>query len=355
MASSSAADCREGAVALARRWLLQRAPAEAVVAAYTAQHGWDSLASQEALYQALVADAAAQRVGRKYQQRVLKALLRMLDGREICESLLEAYISRGVGASGVQDARFIRTFEVEGHAIPLSVSDQIGGEAETSGCVWPACPALSAWLHARAEDLAGFNVLELGSGTGLAALTVACCANVNRVVATDNSFSALLNLRQAIDELEPSVASRIGVAHLDWSENGWLQKEGDGLNALHGEGVEASAGDLVNNLTKVPFDLLIASDVAYDPILILPLCRTIRAVLRSSAALGSLSPRAWLAAERRSKVTWAVLEEELHKEGLIVGDLSYQLRVVAGSQKIFYCDAESLDRIHLLEIRASAE
>eukprot|EP00962_Isochrysis_galbana_P047430 scaffold19388_cov116-Isochrysis_galbana.AAC.4 len=337
-------------VAVTRRLFLQRAPAEEVLRACKASEDWSTLAGQEALHAALVTDPAAKQVNRTYKQRCLKALLHALDGHEICEGLLEAYISNdllGATAKG-SDGPSIRTFEVNGAALELHTSDEIGGEAETSGCLWPACPALAAWLQAHASELTGATVLELGSGTGLASLTVACCADVKTVVATDNSLSALSRLRESAKALDSRIGSRVHVAALDWLANAWLDDDDrDAEPAAHAYARPAA------ELPASPFDLVIGSDLAYNPLLLRPLCRTLGAILRASAAGGALSPRAWLAAERRSAETWAMLLEELQREELTVSDLSEPLRSAAAAQSTFYCAAESIGRLHLLEIRAT--
>jgi len=226
---SSSSTEPEVCVARIRTLFLQRAPADEVLRACAAVVGWQSPAGQEALREALVTDHAAMLVAPAYRQRVLKALLRALDGHEICEALLEAYLSGGgTGAGG--DGWSVRTFEVEGTPIALMMSDVIGGAAETSGCLWPACPALAAWLQARAADLAGATVLELGAGTGLASLALACCADIRSVTVTDNASSALRNLREAASALPPRAAARVSVEHLDWLENEWL---GDGVSVTN--------------------------------------------------------------------------------------------------------------------------
>lgn len=52
----------------------------------------------------------------------------------------------------------------------------------------------------------------------------------------------------------------------------------------------------------------------------------------------------------RSEETWRELEAELRLARLSAADRSLELREVAAAQSVFYCAAESLARIHLLEI-----
>jgi predicted nicotinamide N-methyase len=383
--------------AVARRLFLQRAPAGEVLRACKASEEWPSLAGQEALHAALVTDPAAKQINWKYRQRCLKALLHALDGHEICEGLLEAYISSDSveAAAKGSDGGSVHTFEVNGAAIAMRMSDEIGGEAETSGCLWPACPALAAWLQAHASELAGASVLELGAGTGLASLTLACCSEVKTVLATDNSCSALSSLRDAVNALDPCIGSRVRVEALDWSNNAWVRNDESStepmaqstrwpeelyaehvalpsaltpaLSTAHSlaapiDSAHSSAEPVAHPTTRPgaelkasAFDLVIASDVVYNPQLLRSLCRTLGAILRASAAGASSLPRAWLAAERRSAETWALLLEELQREGLAVSDLSEQLRGVAAAQSTFYCAAESLGRLQLLEVTASVD
>lgn len=340
---------------LSRSLFLQLAPADEVLRACADAEGWPALACQQTLLEALVLDSAARKLSPKYRHRVLKRLLRALDGHEICEGLLEAYISADAGG-GCGAGSSVLTFEVGAAAISLRVSDQIGGEAETSGCLWNACPPLAAWLLAHAEDLANATVIELGSGTGLAGL-VAACLDMASVTLTDNAPSALCNLRAAADALGPAIARRVAVELLDWTDNEWVATSDAAPSGLPGE--EATAPRATERRATerraTAFDLIIASDCTYNPDFNGALCATLGAILRASASTtgrrpGAPPPRAWLAAERRTDETWAVFEREMRDVGLVASDLSEDLRAVVSRQSTFHCSAEALPRVQLLEI-----
>ena len=57
---------------------------------------------------------------------------------------------------------------------------------------WRACLLLSEAIYSRAFELTNQNVLELGAGTGLPALTAALCSGAKKVVATDYDDASIL-------------------------------------------------------------------------------------------------------------------------------------------------------------------
>ena len=60
-----------------------------------------------------------------------------------------------------------------------------GDEDHTGNYVWPSSYVLAKWLSSNAAETQGKTVLELGSGCGLAGLTVAAMGAAKEVILTD--------------------------------------------------------------------------------------------------------------------------------------------------------------------------
>eukprot|EP00315_Gephyrocapsa_oceanica_P025751 CAMPEP_0185460846 /NCGR_PEP_ID=MMETSP1365-20130426/88421_1 /TAXON_ID=38817 /ORGANISM="Gephyrocapsa oceanica, Strain RCC1303" /LENGTH=268 /DNA_ID=CAMNT_0028067479 /DNA_START=55 /DNA_END=857 /DNA_ORIENTATION=+ len=253
----------------ARTLFLQAAPVDAVVRACA---GHETEAGQRALAMMVVAEPA-QRLCRSYRRRVLRALLRSLDGHEIDEGLVVEYLAADSAGGPEPPPPSGVTFEISGSRLFLETSDTFGGGVETSGRLWPAAPALAAWLHAHAAQLTAARVLELGAGPGLCGLALACCAEAERVTLTDLVPDALRRLSSSAAALAPRLSGRVSIEALDWRDNEWRACEA----ALPSPPPAGAGGE-----RRV--DLVIASDVAYDPLLLRHLCDTIGAVLRVSTA-----------------------------------------------------------------------
>ena len=200
---------------------LQRAPIEDVLTASMAMPDWTSLESQGDLLRFGFATPA---VGARYRRRVLKALMRELGARaEVHEDLLAAYLESlaedEAGEASVADL----SFTLPGLEEPLvvSVTDHIGGGSETGGMVWPASLLLAAWLlsPARAVELDGANVLELGSGVGMLGLALAGGTAIAGITMTDFMVETLDNLQRNACRLRGSAARRVSVRQLDWHES----------------------------------------------------------------------------------------------------------------------------------------
>lgn len=96
--------------------------------------------------------------------------------------------------------------------------DSATGRVLTGSWLWDASLVLSQWLAARADDVRGKSVIELGAGTGLPGLTAAALGAA-RVVLTD--VEALLpGLQRNVEVNE--LGERVEVRELVWgSEEEW--------------------------------------------------------------------------------------------------------------------------------------
>ena len=104
----------------------------------------------------------------------------------------------------------------EGSPMRSRVSSFIDGDEDHTGnYVWPSSYVLAKWLSSNAAETQGKTVLELGSGCGLAGLTVAAMGAAKEVILTDLSSATLSNLEHNV-ALQDSTSSRTEVRKLDW-------------------------------------------------------------------------------------------------------------------------------------------
>ena len=145
---------------------------------------------------------------------------------------------------------------------------------------WPSAFVCAAYLVYRPEEVVGKRVVEIGSGTGMVAVTAAqlqlnarggSSHEMGRMVATERHDEQTLhaNLREVLEMngFSTHSSSSVQVLPLSWNsvssnsgscENGNLQKSASGAEDLLGP--------------QSPVDLIIGSDVFYsmedfDPIL----------------------------------------------------------------------------------------
>lgn len=316
---------------LAARLALQQAPIEAVL-----HHALPLVAAnqQEDLIEALIRPPAFAALPRAYRHKLLKALATapLPDDAEMHEALLHAFISP---APDVEAGWSCSTYHIGcGPPLGVRVFGGIGGGNETGGRVWDAALALSALLLATPtadEDALARPraALELGAGPGLPGLVLASLGRTERVVLTDAVPATLENLQRNIARLPPKAASRCEVAHLDWHTP-----------------PSVTAAEFVG------FDLILAADVVYEPMLVPPLLATIGALLGANRHATAL-----LAAERRGEAL-ATFETELAvlvESGVlrVVSERSEAARCALRDPGCpFYCAPDAIERIVLLELSA---
>ncbi|KAL1503322.1 hypothetical protein AB1Y20_011374 [Prymnesium parvum] len=302
---------------------LQKAPPHVVCSEFMATAGWRSVETQDTLAHVVASAELAPR----YRQRVLKPLIGALQedqSTELSERLLELYME---GLSGqVEDPRdewSVRTFVLHDRtALRIRAGETVGGGTETGCVLWDAAKALSAWMLPRAAAFDGLHVVELGAGPGLAGLCLALASSA-RVTLTDCVPATLDNLTHNAAMLPEDARTRVRVSSLDWLE----------VMAQPGMARELMA------------DVVVAADVVYEPSLVPPLLATIRELLCRRTA------RAIVAAEERG-AAWGVFLKALHDERLSITDHSEDARACLHAQDcVFWCAPESIDRIHLLEVR----
>jgi hypothetical protein len=178
--------------------------------------------------------------------------------------------------------------------------------------VWPAALALvdavglAAWAAGAAADArlerwrrlwSGVNVVELGGGTGLAGLCLAALSDRRRAAATtgldvsaltltDGDPRAVALMRANADANGLQVAVRCRELH--WGDAAAAHLlEGEGEEGADGEGGRQSRGG-----SGASCDVVIGSDVCYEPSAVQPLVATVRALLRRGRGRGGAAAAA---------------------------------------------------------------
>ncbi|CAN0173881.1 unnamed protein product [Ectocarpus sp. 4 AP-2014] len=94
-----------------------------------------------------------------------------------------------------------RSFRFGDISVAVRVVDDDPGAVQSGHYVWPAAPALSAYLVDRRLALpSGGRCLELGAGCGLAGLVAAQLPLTKAVVFTDHDPGVLDMIRESIEE-----------------------------------------------------------------------------------------------------------------------------------------------------------
>ena len=166
----------------------------------------------------------------------------------------------------------------------------------TGQVIWPASRLLSHFIAApsgglssRFQEIQGVDVLELGSGCGLAGLVASFCG-IRSITLTDNEPEVLeilkLNLRHAC----PGVIAR--VCDLDWGSR------------IAQERLEAETG-----VTK--WKVILAADVVFWQEAIKPLSKTISDLLAKDGVM-------FLGYFDRATRNRVMLEEAIHEQGLVI-------------------------------------
>jgi predicted nicotinamide N-methyase len=162
--------------------------------------------------------------------------------------------------------------------------------------VWAGALLLTDWVSAQGGALAGAAVLELGAGTGLAALAAAH-AGAARVFATDTNVSAPVLELAAANAAAAGLADAVSVRRLDWAAPpAWLAAGGEPSGEPSGDEFGWTAADLRELSTCA---LVVAADCIYDDCLTEAFMRVAAALLRRLARARAPRPRLVVALERR--------------------------------------------------------
>jgi predicted nicotinamide N-methyase len=157
---------------------------------------------------------------------------------------------------------------------------------DTGGDAWKGSWALATLLNLRRSQLTGKRVLELGSGTGVLGISCAL-SGASAVVVTDLPYVLPLIQKNVNGAF---VQQTVGVFEWDWSS-------------------PRPAFD-----SDLPFDIVVAADVVYDPEKLEMCCLAIRAAADACVEGGwiyiALSYRSQLESQFLSAIReWAFVED----------------------------------------------
>ena len=308
--------------------LRQKADARATASAMLRdQTEWPSLDAQRAIH--LLLSHAATQLGAPYAAHVLKHILRNLGASaELHTPLLELHlelkqnVERAAHNQLAPDSSWSTlAFDVAQRGPPLRVrvGSHIGGGAETGCVLWPAALALAALVRSAPQLVAHSRVIELGAGVGLPGLL--CASHASLVVLTDIVAETLANLRYNASLLAPEAARRVRVDSLDWRD--------------------CAAG--VCSLPRC--DLVLASDVVYEPTLLAALAGTLETLLVRDCA------RALVTAEQRTAGPGEAFEHGLEAHGLAWDCRSAEaVEALRAEACPFFVDEGELGRLRVLEV-----
>lgn len=125
--------------------------------------------------------------------------------------------------------------------------------------IWRAAESLCHYLIQQHEMLQDKNILELGAGLGLCGILVQSIALKSRVYITDGDTETLVKLRENIIE---NKMETVYCRQLLWG-----RKDSE-------EFLKFSDGEL--------FDVIIASDIIYSPVVVEPLWQSIEVLLKNN-------------------------------------------------------------------------
>eukprot|EP00729_Bicosta_minor_P016932 gene16932-16786_t len=222
----------------------------------------------------------------KHALRFLKVWLGKLErvGTVDCSELYERIAVLVVGNTDVEGWCYKSYWLSANAAITLHESTKMVSAATTGLCTWNGALTLAEWVLEHRSVFAGKCVVELGSGIGLAGILLAQSCSATRVVLTDHSQDVLKTLRGNI-ELN-KVAALAEARYLDWTEGA----------------------------AAVAPDVLIASDVVFDP----ELCTALAAVINGILTEALKPCELYIASTVRNPATLVQFVAELRGHGLVV-------------------------------------
>ena len=224
---------------------------------------------------------------------------------------------------------------------PDEIEPLFSGAAWAGTTIWPASVLLAeVLLQLRASPygpLRGRSVIELGAGVGVPGFVAARLGA--RVTVTEQA--------QLLRLLEKNGAKNFGAApplvqHLDWSAAS-ARALVDRLRARHPE--QLSAAGAAGDAGGAGFDLVIASDVVYEPLYgdsWVPLAETLEALLRPPAGREPQgAPVALVSCERRNHDGIGAFLGRLRELGLEATVVRSEAEGMLLVHAIQHCDASA--------------
>eukprot|EP00668_Euglena_longa_P038543 GGOE01049569.1.p1 GENE.GGOE01049569.1~~GGOE01049569.1.p1 ORF type:complete len:390 (+),score=97.06 GGOE01049569.1:65-1171(+) len=273
-----------------------------------------------------------------YTRQFVKQYISMCEGagQEVADGLYEALAAALSADPSSAPRGHYQTYRVSPSvSITVQTSDHFIACGTTGLVTWPAAYRLAEWvLHCGSPQFAGKRVLELGSGSGLLGMLVAQCTSAAHVTLSDGHELVL-------DRLKDNLRINGLAANLEKTPH---PTEDDSQNAApttrcasesNGECSPSSLtvlqldwfDFLPATLDQVRAEIVLCSDVSYDPGLFPGLTAVLRAALRRDGAVG------FVASAVRNPQTAADFLEHLRAVGLTASEVD-----LAGVPPRLCCD-----------------
>ncbi|KAJ3283704.1 Protein fam86a [Rhizoclosmatium sp. JEL0117] len=255
----------------------------------------------------------------RYITLFLKQLIARIEGQRILageeedeelgvciDDLLETFMAYMTTGNNETDSMSYRSYsmtidseDVDPLYVTLAEHSQTISNGTTGLRTWPAALKLVSHLISAKQLMKPKKVLELGCGVGLAG--IAC---------------GVLGLASSIEftDVDPTVLATVSKnCAINFGESGESKFVETKVSALDWEAISDSA--LKDRVTESSADLIIASDVAYDPVIVAPFVRVLNAFLRRETKETD-RVEALVATTRRAESTWELFVGLLKQNGL---------------------------------------
>ncbi|RZF34483.1 hypothetical protein LSTR_LSTR011725 [Laodelphax striatellus] len=204
-----------------------------------------------------------------YQQYFLKLILKKLEQRgiEVCDQLYQKYVdllNKDDNEEGTGSYQYKHYRLPNNEYITLSEKTSIISDGTTGLCSWQGARALTNWLWENKSFIKGKNILELGSGIGLAGLSLLSFCDPSNFYFSDCHSEVLkqlltnvkLNLERCEDAGQDCGSAMIEDSNLIF----W--------KTMH-RGIDVRILNLpwesvVDDKPNIRPDVIMASDVVYD-------------------------------------------------------------------------------------------
>lgn len=288
----------------------------------------------------LVEVAIASPLTRKYPLASgyrLRFLRKLLDSTSVSDELEldELYTAYGrllseakTDSNGISHKIYVGKFDelnCPRDFVIIRQSDAIISGGTTGLSIWQGCQDLFRFLHANREIFKGKNLLELGSGLGLAGLLALKSGLQCGFLFSDCHGQVLDFLQWNFEEnLGRQMETRC-VEDLDFSAGVKFlrltdspDKHSCGILELDWRCVDRTAVDWL--VSHFPIDFIVASDVSYDSTLIPHLCQTLQLLISRST-----SQSAHVVHCIRNEETLEVFKAQLYAVGLAISETKITL------------------------------
>lgn len=223
-------------------------------------------------------------------------------------------------------------FLPSGETITLSENLAIISEGTTGLVTWEAALHIAQWAMQEPDLFNNRAVLELGSGIGLAGLTVCKTCNPKRFIFSDYHHHVLKQLSKNIQLNGFYVGSEntpCTEEHFPAVDGGLHHELRSEITVLELDWETATEAQLL----QLHVEVVIAADVVYDPEVIVSLIRVLKKLL--NCRTNEKAPDVYVASTIRNPETYTLFQTKLKNVGI-------QWEVIPGHiQRFFPSDEQS--------------